>query len=197
MIAWLDLSIERQRQVLKVASERTRLPEYSIEKDWWVTLALQAAFATPLANHLVFKGGTSLSKAWNLIERFSEDIDLALDRAALGFAGELSKEKVKKLKKEASSFISKTFRDDFERVLLDMGVSLERFQLKVRPSDQSDLDPRVLELHYSSAVNPDPYIENRVLLEIGARSLMEPSSPRGHTIRLRSAFQFKSIRFHC
>jgi predicted nucleotidyltransferase component of viral defense system len=51
------------------------------------------------AKALTFKGGTSLSKAWNLIQRFSEDIDLALDREFLGFTGELSKKDVKKLRK--------------------------------------------------------------------------------------------------
>jgi len=178
MIAWLDLSHERRQQLLTAVSIRTQLPEYAIEKDWWVTLALKAAFSTPWADYLVFKGGTSLSKAWNLIERFSEDIDLALDRTVLGFAGELSKGDVKRLRRKASEFMSDTFRKDLEQALLDMGLLPEQFQLLVRPTDQPDLDPRVLELHYHSVVTPDPYIENRVLIEIGARSLREPCSPR-------------------
>ena len=44
-----------------------------------------------IAKHLVFKGGTSLSKAWKLINRFSEDIDLAIDKEYFGFTGELGK----------------------------------------------------------------------------------------------------------
>lgn len=53
---------------------------YVVEKDWWVVQILSVLFETELKDHLVFKGGTSLSKAWKLIQRFSEDIDLAAGR---------------------------------------------------------------------------------------------------------------------
>jgi predicted nucleotidyltransferase component of viral defense system len=52
---------------------------FAVEKDWWVSRTLEIIFKMPIAEHLVFKGGTSLSKAWKLINRFSEDIDLAID----------------------------------------------------------------------------------------------------------------------
>jgi len=68
-----------------------------VEKDWWVSQTLKAVFELDVAEHLVFKGGTSLSKAWNLIERFSEDIDLAIEREFLGFEGSLTKNKKTKL----------------------------------------------------------------------------------------------------
>jgi predicted nucleotidyltransferase component of viral defense system len=61
------------------------LTPYAVEKDWRVTQTIGLIFQTGLAPHLVFKGGTSLSKAWNLIKRFSEDIDLALDRSFFWF----------------------------------------------------------------------------------------------------------------
>ena len=54
----------------------------AVEKDFWVTVILQAVFSLPVAQHLIFKGGTSLSKAWGLISRFSEDIDLAVNPMA-------------------------------------------------------------------------------------------------------------------
>jgi predicted nucleotidyltransferase component of viral defense system len=69
-------------------NRQTGLPLQAIEKDWWVTLALKATFQTLYAKSLLFKGGTSLSKSWNLIERFSEDIDLAIDRQLLGYCTE-------------------------------------------------------------------------------------------------------------
>ncbi|HEY9260367.1 nucleotidyl transferase AbiEii/AbiGii toxin family protein [Chitinophaga sp.] len=87
MFEWQKLPEEQKRNILAEASAITGYPTNVIEKDWWVTVALKAVFATPWADNLVFKGGTSLSKAWNLIERFSEDIDLAIDRSALGFSG--------------------------------------------------------------------------------------------------------------
>jgi len=69
------------------------------------------------AKALTFKGGTSLSKAWNLIQRFSEDIDLALDREFLGFTGELSKKDVKKLRKESFIFIKEVFAEELKKNL--------------------------------------------------------------------------------
>ena len=50
----------------------------------------EALFALPYANQMSFKGGTSLSKCWNVISRFSEDIDIAVNRGYLGYGGELS-----------------------------------------------------------------------------------------------------------
>lgn len=64
-------------------------------------IALRGVFDTPIAEHLVFKGGTSLSKGWKLIERFSEDIDLAIDRAFFNFKGNLSRKEVTKLQKSS------------------------------------------------------------------------------------------------
>jgi len=80
---WLKLTKERRIEILNQATELTGLPSVAIEKDWWVTLALNASFSLPYSKNIVFKGGTSLSKGWNLIERFSEDIDLAIDRKFL------------------------------------------------------------------------------------------------------------------
>jgi hypothetical protein len=58
-----------------------------LEKDIWVVWGLQHLFSGPYAAHLVFKGGTSLSKAYKVIRRFSEDVDLTYDIRAI--AGDL------------------------------------------------------------------------------------------------------------
>ena len=67
-----------------------------------------------IGRHLVFKGGTSLSKAWGLIDRFSEDVDLAVDRAFLGFEGELSKGQRTKLRKKAGKYVTEVFYLDLQ-----------------------------------------------------------------------------------
>lgn len=85
MNEWLKLSKKRQIEILNQVNNQTGLPTDAIEKDWWVTVILKAIFLSKYAPYLVFKGGTSLSKAYNLIERFSEDIDLSIDRTLLGF----------------------------------------------------------------------------------------------------------------
>lgn len=77
---WLDLSpIDREAALTTVAA-RYEIDTPSVEKDWWVTAVLRALFQTSFAPYLLFKGGTSLSKGWQLIHRFSEDIDISLSR---------------------------------------------------------------------------------------------------------------------
>lgn len=61
-------------------------------------------FTLPFADKLIFKGGTSLSKVWGVIKRFSEDIDLAVDRSLFDLEGDLTKKKIKKLRKASSVF---------------------------------------------------------------------------------------------
>lgn len=82
-----NLNNEQKLSVLNQVNVKNGQDLQTIEKDWWVTQVLRVLFSQPYAEHLSFKGGTSLSKAWNIIERFSEDIDIAISREFLGFAG--------------------------------------------------------------------------------------------------------------
>ena len=75
---YTDLTEVQQQELLRQANIATRIAKKNIEKDWWVTQVLKAIFALPYAEHLSFKGGTSLSKCYHIIKRFSEDIDLNL-----------------------------------------------------------------------------------------------------------------------
>ena len=76
--------------IFLTASRRLGAAVQNIEKDFWVCWTLNALYhGLPSGSpRLLFKGGTSLSKAHGLIRRFSEDIDISIDRAALGFSGE-------------------------------------------------------------------------------------------------------------
>ena len=76
---WLDLSDNTKRNAFIQIAEETGMTPFAVEKDWWVCRTLEIIFQMDIAPHLVFKGGTSLSKAWKLINRFSEDIDLAIN----------------------------------------------------------------------------------------------------------------------
>jgi len=67
---WLTLKIDQQQNIFTQTGAKTGLPPFAIEKDAWVTLVLRMLFASDLHEHIVFKGGTSLSKVYNLIERF-------------------------------------------------------------------------------------------------------------------------------
>ena len=71
--AWLQLPIRDKRDIFTEVSAQRNLPPAAIEKDWWVVRTLEVLFDTSIGPFTVFKGGTSLSKAWRLIDRFSED----------------------------------------------------------------------------------------------------------------------------
>ena len=174
---WLALSKERRIQILNQSTELTGLPAIAIEKDWWVTLCLNAALSLPYSEHIIFKGGTSLSKGWDLIERFSEDIDLAIDRKFFGFDGDISKTQIRKLRKQSCKFISTEFLKSLTKTLTDWGA-IKECELFPQPVKNSDKDPQVIEIPYQSVVDTSEYLPQRVLLEVSSRSLMEPTEKR-------------------
>lgn len=171
--SWLTLSKERRIQILNQATELTGLPSVAIEKDWWVSLALNASFSLPYSQNIVFKGGTSLSKGWDLIERFSEDIDLAIDRKFFGFEGDISKTQIKNLRKQSCEFISTTFLADLTQQLTEW-KAIDECKLATQPIKDSDKDPQVIEIYYNSVIDTSEYLPQRVLIEVSSRSLMEP-----------------------
>jgi predicted nucleotidyltransferase component of viral defense system len=175
---WLTLSKERRIEILNQATELTGLPAVAIEKDWWVTLALNASFSLPYSENIVFKGGTSLSKGWDLIERFSEDIDLAIERKFFGFEGDISKTQIKKLRKESCEFISTKFLEDLTKVLTEY-KAIDECKLIAQPVIDSDKDPQTIEIHYNSVIDTSEYLPQRILIEVSSRSLMEPTENRG------------------
>ncbi len=191
MRGFIKLSEKDRLNIFNQTSERTGLPSSAIEKDWWVTLSLNIIFSLPYANQIVFKGGTSLSKAWNLIERFSEDIDLAIDRNHLGFEGELSKTQVAKLRKASYSFIGTNFYKDIQTELIKLGV--QNYELVVQETKNTDTDPLIIELRYQSLTEESEYLRPRVLIEVGARSLMEPVDNKA--IMSIASSEFKELSF--
>ena len=80
MSKWIYFSIDERKAMIQGVVEAKNIDEAAAEKDWWVTAILYALFHTKASEYLLFKGGTSLSKGWDIIDRFSEDIDLALGR---------------------------------------------------------------------------------------------------------------------
>ena len=74
-VKFFDIPDDEKRDIFRQTGNNLGIPPYAVEKDWWVTQALKLVFATSIGSSLVFKGGTSLSKAWKLIDRFSEDIN--------------------------------------------------------------------------------------------------------------------------
>lgn len=146
---------------------------FAVEKDWWVSRTLEIIFQMPIAKHLVFKGGTSLSKAWKLINRFSEDIDLAIDREFFeGFGGDISRTQVTRLRKTAGLYTTSTFFEELKDAFLSKGF--KDLDFKIIDTTESDQDPRIVEIYYPNLILTSEYIRPRVQIEISCRSLREP-----------------------
>lgn len=165
--------------VLTQAANKTGLPVQAVEKDLWVTVVLQMVFALPVANHLVFKGGTSLSKVWKVIRRFSEDIDLAIDPSIWGFEGDLTKKQIKRLRKASSIFVRDELCLSLKGVVSETGME-KWLQVEADPDGEGDgtyPEPRMIHVRYKSLFNENlPYLHSEVKLEVGARSLLEPTA---------------------
>ncbi len=172
---FIDIPADRQRQAINNVALKTGLPPSSIEKDWWVTQVLKALHTLPYAEHIAFKGGTSLSKCWNLIARFSEDIDIALSREYLGFGDELSKTQISdKLRRAACSFVREKMQHDVREALFALGTRQDAFSVDVVITPITTTDPEVITVTYQSLYDVSPYIKNTVKVEVSGRSMMEP-----------------------
>ncbi len=172
MIKWLSVPESTKKNAYTQIAEKRGMTAFAVEKDWWVVQTLSIIFEMEDAKYIIFKGGTSLSKAWNLIHRFSEDIDLAIDRAFLGFEGELTKSQRTTLRKKASQYTAEVFLETLKAKFAEKGFKDLTFQL-VETGD-SDQDPRIIEIYYPNVIATPGYLQPRVQVEIGCRSLREP-----------------------
>ncbi|MGM9757697.1 MAG: nucleotidyl transferase AbiEii/AbiGii toxin family protein [Candidatus Cryptobacteroides sp.] len=110
---FVEMPKELQTKSIETLSLNYGMPEQIIEKDWWVSAVMRALFALPYANQMSFKGGTSLSKCWGLIDRFSEDIDIAVAREFPGYGGELSRTQISdKLRRASCYFVREKLQFD-------------------------------------------------------------------------------------
>ena len=172
----LKLQEQERAEVFRQIGKKINLNEVAVEKDWWVTVVLRALFALPYAENLSFKGGTSLSKCYNLIERFSEDVDIAINREFFGFLGDTFtiKQISKNLQKATCKFIRNDLQFDLVRQMKANGISTDLFSVKMNITPITTIDPEKVFVEYKSVFNASPYIKNTVILEIGGRSMKEP-----------------------
>ena len=135
---------------------------------------------------MIFKGETSLSKGFNIIERFSEDIDLAINHSFFGIEG-TSKSQREKLRKKARAYIHETLSSQLDARLKEMGVSGYSIENVSQEQDKngewklidSDKDPSVILLYYPSILEDSiNYIPPRVKIEISCLSMDEPTEIR-------------------
>lgn len=180
MNKFLKLTEAQRRTVFEQTAAKIKLPVAAIEKDFWVTEMLNLLFSLSYADKMVFKGGTSLSKVWGIIRRFSEDIDIAIDRKMFGVEGDVTKKQLKKLRKASSVFVRDRLANDLVTAVNQAGLN-QFVSIMADPDGEGDAtypEPRRIHIIYQSVLpsEANPYLRDEVLLEVGARSLFEPTA---------------------
>lgn len=194
MAEFFQLSPAERLEALNTAANTSGLPPHLLEKDIWVVWSLQHLFAGPYAQHLVFKGGTSLSKAYGVIRRFSEDVDLTYDIRAIasdliGDTGSplpANKSQEKKWSKEIrarlSSWVDAEIVPQLKQALLQQAL----------PATVRAEGDKVF-IDYEPLATGTGYVPSSVMLEFGARSTGEPSESRA--IRCDAAEHLQGVEF--
>lgn len=174
---FFTLSTNDQREALEYARDQMGRPAHLLEKDVWVVWTLRALFESPLSADLTFKGGTSLSKVYKIIDRFSEDIDLTYDIRKLipdliGDGDELpsSRSQAGKWSQAVRHRLPEWIRTNVQPVI---EASLERERLDARV-ELGGQDNDKLFVRYPALTQGTGYVAPVVTLEFGARATGEP-----------------------
>ena len=194
--SYFDLSPQDRRDALEVAAGQAGRPAELLEKDIWVVWTLDVLFGTPFAEALTFKGGTSLSKVYGAIDRFSEDVDLTYDIRALlpelaaeeGDPIPSSRSQADRITTRVRGLLPEWVDGEPREALLEAaaGAGLADVELRVEGAN--------LVLEYPHSVPPtSEYVRPEVLVEFGARSSGQPSSLR--EVRCDAAPYLEGVTF--
>lgn len=171
----------------EAAREKTGHTPLILEKDFWVCWTLKRLFSLQaLSGQLTFKGGTSLSKAFGIIKRFSEDIDVTIDRTALGFDGDKNPEGkgrdkrdklLRELKDATKTFVQgplfKMLEDEIAQGLKDS----QSWKLYIDPDDP-DGQTLIFEYPTNRSEKGSGYLAKEVKIEFGSRGDRWPSKTK-------------------
>lgn len=196
---------QERRDILQEAASRLDVREIIIEKDFWVCWTLKRLFSNPaLSPYLTFKGGTSLSKAYGIIERFSEDIDLTISRSAPflcegknpmedGLSGKERERRIDALKENAQHFVGQII---LPALSADIAAALGEGSEWKAVMDEEDPDGQTILFYYPRTMNYGMgygaggygvglygegeigYIKPAIKLEFGARGETQPHETR-------------------
>lgn len=193
MAKWIDYSVDERNALIAKVAKTKNIDDAAAEKDWWVTAVLYAVFHTSIAEYSLFKGGTSLSKGWDIISRFSEDIDIALERSfymdVKGYACAecATMTQIRNLREKNQDFVFGEFKNELCEKLKALGLPV----IKVLDENEvaaeegkdrktsHDKDPAVLYVFYPSRhTSAKSYAKPVVKIEISCLSLSEPYEMR-------------------
>lgn len=178
------LPTEERQLFFETAATESGISNTILEKDFWVVWTLERLFSLEkLRTHLTFKGGTSLSKVYGLIHRFSEDIDVSIEKEFLGFDNEKNPEKsaskkkqraaIEELAKACSDYVQGEMLKDLRENISEKFGTTKGWSLAV---DTKDPDGQTILFDYPTTTPKGGYIEPSVKIEMGARSEHWPVS---------------------
>ena len=175
---FLSLGASERADILRTAAARSRRSAVILEKDIWVCWVLDALFSMPDPHPMAFKGGTSLSKVYGVIDRFSEDVDVTLDYRAFDdgfdpFADSASRTATRRFSERLRDSVASHVRDA-------VAPALDDAARRLAPDGRYDIhvgeDGETVRFAYPSAVEaPDSYVASEVLLEFGGRNVIDPN----------------------
>ena len=180
--AFLSLPAAARRDILQTAAARLGRPAVVLEKDVWICRVLQTLFSIPDGHPMAFKGGTSLSKVYRIVDRFSEDVDITLDYRAFAdgfdvFAPGVSRSAIRRFSDRLKSRV-----DDYVRYVVGPALEAAAGDLPApsRPAVRIGEDGERVWFAYPSAVeNPIGYLATEVLLEFDGRNVVDPNERHG------------------
>lgn len=193
---FLELSLGEQAELYGIASSELGRDVMSLEKDVWVCWTLEALFACPDMPKMAFKGGTSLSKVYDAIARFSEDIDVTMDCEELTEDDpfEPASNRVKKaLDEELKAQVNK---HSLEKVVPYLESRIAAAVLDVRVEVENGGE--VVHVHYPTALGTEGrpgYLLDTVKIEFGGRNLTEPCERHDVTPYMTETTGFEALAF--
>lgn len=186
--SYFTLSDQDKIEALEVGASTLGRPADLLEKDIWVVWTLNALFDSPIGEHLVFKGGTSLSKVYGAIDRFSEDIDVTYDIRQIlgdiiGAQADLDPQSPSQAKRWTKMARERLPQWVGETALPVIQARIDEHGMPVDIRREGDN----LLLEYTALRNGTGYVRPTVLLEFGARSTGEPAAYQNVVCDLASA----------
>ena len=186
MTAFATLPEAERALIVNEAAARLDVVPVIVEKDFWVCWALGRLYRTPaVAPHTVFKGGTSLSKVFGAIRRFSEDIDLAVLPASLGVSEQAlndapsasqRRKRMQALTLACEACVAERFQPALEAVFRDaLGAPAAGGAWLHYELDSSAATPNLLFTYPSALPQPGGYVAKQVKLEFGALTNQQPT----------------------
>ncbi len=184
-----QLPQQQRMELFRQTAAHRGMTEQIVEKDFWVCWVLKQLFESPLKNRIIFKGGTSLSKVYGLIERFSEDIDLILNWTGNTVGdpmSDMSKRRREKFNQELLAWGNQCICDEIYPTVQDFCGSTCSAVLEKGKSGDA-----IIAIQYPQAFAADSYLRPEIRLEIGALAAWDPH--QSATIKPYAAEQYPRL----